>query len=42
MFLLPRLAGDVDSKGSRMKGLFISRTKRCFEGRRKVEYVVSC
>ena len=30
MFLLPRLAGDVESKDSRMKGLFISRTKLCF------------
>ena len=30
MFLLPRLEGDVDSKDSRMKGLFISRTKLCF------------
>ena len=30
MFLLPRLAGDVDLKDSRMKGLFISQTKLCF------------
>ena len=30
MFLLPRLAGDVDSRDSRMKGLFISVTKLCF------------
>ena len=30
MFLLSRLAGGVDSKDSRMKGLFISRTKLCF------------
>ena len=30
MFLLPRLAGNVDSKDSRMMGLFISRTKLCF------------
>ena len=30
MFLLPRLAGNVDSKGSRMRGLFISLTKLCF------------
>ena len=30
MFLLPGLAGDVDSKDSRMKGLLISRTKLYF------------
>ena len=30
MFLLPRIAGDVDSKDSRMKGFFISQTKLCF------------
>ena len=35
MFLLPRLAGGVDSKDSRMKGLLISRTSSAFEGKRK-------
>ena len=35
MFLLPGLAGDVDLKDSRIKGLYISRTKLCFEGRMK-------
>ena len=30
MFLLPGLAWDVDSKDSRLKGLFISWTKLCF------------
>ena len=30
MFLLPRLAGDVDLKDSGMKGLFILHTKLCF------------
>ena len=30
MFLLPGLAGDVDLKDSRIKGLYISRTKVCF------------
>ena len=30
MCLLPRLAEDVDSKDSRMKGLFILRKKLCF------------
>ena len=30
MCLLPRPAEDVDSKDSRMKGLFISRKKLCF------------
>ena len=35
MFLLPGLAGDVDLKDSRIKGLYISLTKLCFEGRMK-------
>ena len=35
MFLLPGLAEHVDSKDSRMRDLFISRTKLCFEDRRK-------
>ena len=30
MFLLFGLAGDVDLKDSRMKGLFILQTKLCF------------
>ena len=35
MFLLPRLAGDVDSKGSRMKGFSFHRQSAAFEGKRK-------
>ena len=35
MFLLPGLARDVDLKDSRIKGLYISRMKLCFEGRMK-------
>ena len=37
MFLLPGLAGDVDSKDSRMKDLFTSGRSSAFEGRRKNE-----
>ena len=35
MFLLPRLAGDVDSKDSRMKGLSFRGRSSSFEDRRK-------
>ena len=43
MFLLPGPAEDVDSKDSKMKGLFILRTKLCFwKAEGKMEYVVSC
>ena len=40
MFLLPGLAGDIDSKNSRMKGFADKALLLKAEG--KMEYVVSC